>query len=469
MANGETPGNDGLPVEFYRHHWEMLGESLVSVYYEIQMGGVLPVSACRGIISLLFKKGDTNEIRNWRSISLLNVSYKILVKVLTRRLGRYLPQLVADDQAAFVQGRSIYDNIVTAVEALDVVNQEELEVSILLLDMEKAYDRVNWSYVFSTLKWMNFGDPFCTWVVALYSLSTASVMVNGHISAPFKLSRSLRQGCPLAPLLFIVHLEVLLNNIRAHVQVVGLETNQITCKVKALADDLFAISTNTIESMTLLPVRYCLKQYEELSEATINWQKSVYFLPEQYSPVVKWGMKRIMQDESERFLGVQVALSSCAMRHEEILQPKVKPEMVSHPGTKEEVLSQIIFENHLIRDTTGSMLMADAKPGSFGRRWMEKGVVRLRDLWDEWRNNWIYTEELEGKLKLGKYSRQRMLQVLEAVPDEWKRIFSPEFVNLPGTWYEMAAQDEGSERSFLKTVELSGAGAKDFSSGFQQA
>ncbi|GBG59023.1 hypothetical protein CBR_g24371 [Chara braunii] len=181
MANSKITDNDGLPVKFYTQHWEVLAESLIAVYNEIQIGGKFPVSACRGIISLLVKKGDTNEIRNWRPISLLNISYKIFAKVLVRRLGRYLPRLVADDQAAFVQGRSIYDNIVTLVEALEVVNQAKLEVTILMLDMEKSYNRVNWSYVLFTMKLMNFGDPFCMWVVALYSPSTASVMVNAKL------------------------------------------------------------------------------------------------------------------------------------------------------------------------------------------------------------------------------------------------------------------------------------------------
>ncbi|GBG70935.1 hypothetical protein CBR_g8236 [Chara braunii] len=271
MANGKTPRNDGLPTEFYRQHWNLLGDDLIEIYNEMQMGGKLPESACGGIISILFKKGDTSEIRNWRPISLLNVSYKILAKVMARRLGRYLSDLMEDDQTTFVRGRSIYENIVTAVEVLEVVSEEDLEVNVLLLDMEKAYDQVNWSYVLTSLKWMGFGEVFCNWVVGLYASSSASIMVNGHISASFRLSRSLRQGCPLAPLLFVVHLEVPLNNIRTNAQILGIDVGQRACKVKALADDIFAVSANTVES--LMALRYCLRQNEELSEAAINWFK----------------------------------------------------------------------------------------------------------------------------------------------------------------------------------------------------
>ncbi|GBG90201.1 hypothetical protein CBR_g50382 [Chara braunii] len=269
----------------------------------------------------MLKKGDINEIRNWRPISLLNVSYKILAKLLARRLGKYLPLLVQEDQAAFVRGRSIFENIVMAIEALEVVSKEDQDVAVLMLDMEKAYDRVNWSYVVTTLRWMGFGEVFCTWVIALYSYSMASVMVNGHLSEPFTLSCSLRRGCSLAPLLFVVQLEVPLNNIREHAGIHDIQMESATCKVKALADDLFAVSQNTKESLGAL--RYCLRQYEQLSEAAINWQKSAFFLPKRFAPTVNWGMKRIKEDDTERFLGVQISLQPSGVHQDQIIQQNV--------------------------------------------------------------------------------------------------------------------------------------------------
>ncbi|GBG83215.1 hypothetical protein CBR_g36829 [Chara braunii] len=541
-------------------------------------------------------------------------------EVLARRLGKYLPALVAANRAAFVSGTSIHENIVTVIEILEVVRQEDLDMAVLLLDMEKAYDRVNWSYVLTTLRWMGFGEVFCSWVIALYSLSTASVMVNGHISSEFKLSRLLRQGCPLAPLLFVVHLEVPLNNIREHCSIVGLGLGQQSCRVKALADDLFAVTENTLESMTAL--RQCLSQYEILSETAINWSKSVYFLPSQRTPAVDWGMKRVQQQDSERFLGVQVALSSCVTRQEEILQNKVlqrmstwgkaphlsligrvlvinvvffalltfvgnvrplgkktlavvkwkaarfvwkpfadeeenvmpkvawdlicvprsegglgmidpwrrntamlaqwvvraicldkdphwvllgerilsrewnlhlpadvwacvwmdsylrrrissefwqavlrawrkvKPDQCCAPKTKAEVLSQVIFENQNIRDQRGQMLMATSSPGSFGKAWVERGVTRLRDLWNTLTGSWLCEEELEEKLRPTRYIKERKRQVLEAIPEEWHYILDPAQVDPVGTWYE-TVPDEGG-RLFLKSVEISEEDGRKF-------
>ncbi|GBG83590.1 hypothetical protein CBR_g37311 [Chara braunii] len=132
MAKGKVPGDDGLPVEFYSIFWQSIGKDLVRIYNEVLIGGKLPKNACNGIISVLYKKGDKSEIRNWRPISLLNVAYKILAKILARRVAQYLSDVILDDQAAFVKGRSIFINIITAIEAMEMVQEDNLDYAILL-------------------------------------------------------------------------------------------------------------------------------------------------------------------------------------------------------------------------------------------------------------------------------------------------------------------------------------------------
>ncbi|GBG68541.1 hypothetical protein CBR_g3085 [Chara braunii] len=104
MAKGKSPGVDELTVEFYAANWNAFGPALVNLYNEVLVGGKLGKGMTHKVISMLFKKGDKSEVRNWRPISLLNVSYKMLAKILARRLSRYLPELVERDQGAFVQG-----------------------------------------------------------------------------------------------------------------------------------------------------------------------------------------------------------------------------------------------------------------------------------------------------------------------------------------------------------------------------
>ncbi|GBG67475.1 hypothetical protein CBR_g609 [Chara braunii] len=167
MARGKSPGSDGLPVEFYEACWEHIGPELLSLYNRVLEGGSMTEDMKLGIITLIYKKGDKSNIRNWRPISRLNVSYKILAKLLARRLRRlapYLPSLVHVDQGAFVQGRSIAENILAAIGALEIIQRERREVVAAMLDLEKAYDRVNWSFVLATLEHMGFGPNYRAWM-----------------------------------------------------------------------------------------------------------------------------------------------------------------------------------------------------------------------------------------------------------------------------------------------------------------
>ncbi len=314
MAKGKTPGNDGLPVEFFSTCWQCLEADVVKLYNAILTGGTLGKSMTRGVISLMYKKGDRSDVRNWRLISLLTVIYKILAKSLARRLGPILSSLVGRDQGAFVQGRSIFDNILTAIEALEIIEEDNLEVAVLLIDLEKAYDHVNWTFVMTTLKVMGFK--------VLYAFSTATVQVNGASSGEFQLSRSLRQGCPLAPLLFVLQLETLLSSIGANQDIRGLQLpGGGECRVKALADDLFALSSNSATSLEAL--KACLQHYVDLSEAAINWNKSSFFLPEGYLPQVHWGMQRVPKGEAQRFLGVMISMGDSVSSQELIMRERV--------------------------------------------------------------------------------------------------------------------------------------------------
>ena len=110
MENNKSPGFDGLTTNFYKHFGPILNEKLTRVYNHAFKTGRLTVSQRRGIISLLFKKGDRTLLKNWRPVTLLNTDYKILTKALTNRLQEVLPLIVHPDQTASIKGRTINDN-----------------------------------------------------------------------------------------------------------------------------------------------------------------------------------------------------------------------------------------------------------------------------------------------------------------------------------------------------------------------
>ena len=105
IAKRKAPGSDGLPMEFYVKFWDLLGADLVCVLNSCYRDGCLSLSQRSGIISLSFKKGDRLDIRNWRSISLLNVDYKLVSRVIASRLLKVINLVVNKDQTCGVPGR----------------------------------------------------------------------------------------------------------------------------------------------------------------------------------------------------------------------------------------------------------------------------------------------------------------------------------------------------------------------------
>jgi len=108
-----------------------------------------------------------------------------------------------------VEGRNILDNVFMAQEALGWAEESEQNLVLLLLDFEKAFDRIEWGFLFTALAKLGFSGTWVSWVGSLYQTASSTIKVNGAIRPDFQLARSVRQGCPLAPYLFILATDVL--------------------------------------------------------------------------------------------------------------------------------------------------------------------------------------------------------------------------------------------------------------------
>ena len=208
-ANNKSPGCDGLPYEFYRDYIDLIGDDLVHVYNDIFMNGSLTESQRSSIITLLPKEGDAQDPGNRRPISLLNADYKILTKVLQLRLAKVLPDVVNDRQACSVPGRSIHDNLFIIRDVIDYSCMKDNPCAIISIDQHKAFDKVNWSFLFKVLEKMNFGANFRKWVKILYHNINSRILNNGFMSDFVSITRGVRQGCPLSPSLYVLFIEPL--------------------------------------------------------------------------------------------------------------------------------------------------------------------------------------------------------------------------------------------------------------------
>ena len=138
MAKGKAPGSDGFTSEFYCKFWDIIGPDLVEVLNSCLFHGSLSLSQRRGVISLLFKKGDRLDPCNWRPISLLNVDYKIASRAIAGRLLKVIHAVVHTDQTCGVPGRFIGENVAFLRDVVDYATDTNSPVAVLSLDQEKA-------------------------------------------------------------------------------------------------------------------------------------------------------------------------------------------------------------------------------------------------------------------------------------------------------------------------------------------
>lgn len=232
---------------------------------------------------LIPKKENACCPKDLRPNALCNVLYKILAKVLANRLKIILPSLISEHQSAFVPGRSITDNVLVAFEIIHHMNKKkrgnEGEVA-LKLDISKAYDRVEWTYLESRMQSMGFCRPWIKWVMLCVTTVSYEFNLNGTSVGPITPSRGLRQGDPLSPYLFLIFVEALSNSINKAAIEGRIHGSQICHNAPSVthllfADDIFLFfPVNNEETAT---VKNLQNEYESFSGQSVNFQKSGVF------------------------------------------------------------------------------------------------------------------------------------------------------------------------------------------------
>ena len=110
LALNKSPGTDGLTAEFYQTFWSGISKFLMDVVNESFKAGYMGTSPREAVLTLIYKKGDRNKIKNYRPISLTNIDYKILAFTLFQRIKKVIPSIISDDQTAYVKSRYIGQN-----------------------------------------------------------------------------------------------------------------------------------------------------------------------------------------------------------------------------------------------------------------------------------------------------------------------------------------------------------------------
>ena len=140
-------------------------------------------------MGLLYKKKDKRDIQNYRPITLLNTDYKTYTKVLANRLRDITPNLIHKDQTGFMPGRSIYDQTKIVELMLKWSKNLDRKGAIVCLDQEKAYNRIDLTYLWKALEAFGFPESFITRIQNLYNKASTTIQVNGFMSELFDIQR----------------------------------------------------------------------------------------------------------------------------------------------------------------------------------------------------------------------------------------------------------------------------------------
>ena len=279
LNNPKAPGPGGLPALFYKRYWPTMGNTVIDAIQSFFRSGRLLKEVYNSLIVLIPKIKSSSSVNHFRPISLCITVYKTISKLIVSRIRPMLDKLISLAQLAFIPGRWIAENQLLVHEVLHSFKRKKVTWGFLALkiDLQKAYDWVNWKFLQAVLVNFGFYETFIKWIMECVGSVSSSVLINGGKSKHFSPSRGLRQGDPLSPYLFILCQEVLSRiidkeHMAGNLSCVKMNVEGPEVTNVMFADDLMLFSKAS--SMDVLALNSCLEKYCLWSGQLVNRGKS---------------------------------------------------------------------------------------------------------------------------------------------------------------------------------------------------
>ncbi|KAL3689767.1 hypothetical protein R1sor_016076 [Riccia sorocarpa] len=355
LGKNKCPGPDGVPLEFFLYLWDTISPLLLqATTHGLQQGNLIPFFN-KGTITLLHKEGDQAVLKNKRPITLLNVVYKIWAKVLQMRLAPVLQRVISWEQNAFLTGRQLHTTVFLCNEAVFEAKNNKQDCVLLKIDFKKAFDTLRWEFLYAAMRQMQFGERFITFVQTLNNQATSSVRVNNACSKSFAISRSVRQGCPLSPLLFTIAVQVLtdvINSMVLHNQLKGIDLQRIGvhyCQGYFADDSHLLLSA---DRQNLLNAKSLIHTFGVASGLMVQWGKSKARWVSQDNPMPPWISELDwiwgLNDDSDKLLGFHFKDGLDMDTIFQVALQKIKTRINSPTARSSTIHGRIVIANHLI-------------------------------------------------------------------------------------------------------------------------
>jgi hypothetical protein len=209
MEHNKALGSDGFPVEFYQSCWKIIKNNIMARFREFHNGHLPLYRLNFGTIILLPKCKEAATIQQYRPICLLNISFKIFTKVATNRISHIATKVISPTQTTFMSGRNIMEGVIVLHKTIYEMHRKKQDGLIFKFDFEKAYNKINWSFVQQTLRMKGFLTIWCRWIASFMEGDHVGVKINDQVGSNFQTKKGVRQGDPLSPIFFNIVVDML--------------------------------------------------------------------------------------------------------------------------------------------------------------------------------------------------------------------------------------------------------------------